>query len=126
MAVYRNTVLHGAVEALRANYPVIEQIIGAEMFDQVAVDFAATCPPRAPVLALYGAEFADWLSQQRWIADLPYLPDVARVERLHVACLSAPDDVPLPTLEARHCGNGRTAAFACTPRPASPGCRRRR
>lgn len=104
MAVYRNTVLHGAAEALRANYPVVEQITGAEMFDQVAVDFAATCPPRSPVLALYGAEFGDWLAHQRWIGDLPYLPDVARVERLHIACLFAPDDVPLPNLEARHAG----------------------
>ena len=54
MAVYRNTVMHGAVEALRANFPVVEQILGAEMFESVAVDFAAECPPRRPVLALYG------------------------------------------------------------------------
>jgi hypothetical protein len=40
MAVYRNTVLHGAVEALRANFPVVEQIVGADMFERVAVDFA--------------------------------------------------------------------------------------
>lgn len=95
MAVYRNTVLHGAVEALRANYPVVEQIVGAEMFEHVAVDFASTCPPRSPVLALYGEEFADWLGHQRWIGELTYLPDVARVERLHVECLFAADDEPL-------------------------------
>ncbi|MGE5600784.1 MAG: putative DNA-binding domain-containing protein, partial [Pseudomonadota bacterium] len=28
LAVYRNTVIHGAVEALRSNYPVVEQIVG--------------------------------------------------------------------------------------------------
>ena len=95
MAVYRNTVLHGAVEALRANFPVVEQIIGSEMFEHVAVDFASTCPPGSPVLALYGSEFADWLTHQRWIGDLAYLPDVARVERLHVECLFAPDEPPL-------------------------------
>ncbi len=91
MAVYRNTVIHGAVEALRANYPVVEQILGEEMFQHVAVDFASTYPPRDPVLALYGAEFADWLMQQDWTAHLPYLPDVARVERLHVSSLLAAD-----------------------------------
>ena len=48
MAVYRNTVLHGAVEALRANYPVVEQIVGSEMFEAVAVDYATECPPRKP------------------------------------------------------------------------------
>jgi hypothetical protein len=102
MAVYRNTVMHGAVEALRANYPVVEQIVGEEMFEQVAVDFASACPPRDPVLALYGAEFADWLLHQQWIDDLPYLPDVARVERLHVSSLFAPDDERLPEGQAEH------------------------
>ena len=91
MAVYRNTVIHGAVEALRANYPVVQQILGAEMAEQVAVDFATQCPPRRPVLALYGARFADWLEGQPWIADLAYLPDVARVERLRVESLLAAD-----------------------------------
>jgi hypothetical protein len=95
MALYRSTVLHGAVEALRSNYPVVEQIVGTEMFEQVAIDFASTCPPKTPVLALYGEEFADWLTNQAWIGDVPYLPDIARVERLHLECLFAPDPEPV-------------------------------
>lgn len=95
MAVYRNTVLHGTVEALRANYPVVEQILGEDMFRSVAVDYASECPPRRPVLALYGARFADWLEDQPWIGDLPYLADVARVERLSVESLMAADAEPL-------------------------------
>jgi hypothetical protein len=91
LAVYRNTVIHGAVEALRSNYPVVEQIVGEEMFEGIAVEFSAARPPRSPVLALYGEEFAEWLCGQAWIDDLPYLPDVARVERLHVECVMAAD-----------------------------------
>ena len=101
IAVYRNTVLHGSVEALRANYPVVEQIVGPEMFQAVAVDFATACPPRRPVLALYGKRFADWMDAQPWIADLHYLPDVARVERLRLECLMAADAEPLPQFDAR-------------------------
>ena len=101
LAVYRNTVIRGAVESLRANYPVVEQIIGEEMFQSVAVDFAATCPPRSPVLATYGREFADWLDRQAWCSDLPYLPDVARVERLRVGSLFGPDAEPLTDLHHR-------------------------
>jgi hypothetical protein len=108
MAVYRNTMLHGAVEALRANYPVVEQIIGQEMFEHVAVDFASTCPPRSPVLAVYGGELGDWLTHQSWIGDLPYLADVARVERLHVECLFAPDEEPLPGDHVRLASPGAT------------------
>ena len=91
LAVYRNTVIHGAVEALRFNFPVVEQIVGEEMFEGVAAEFSEIHPPNSPVLALYGEKFADWLGGQAWIDDLPYLPDVARVERLHVECLMAAD-----------------------------------
>lgn len=101
MAVYRNTVFHGAVEALRANFPVTRLIVGADMFEAIAVDFASDCPPRRPVLALYGERFADWMETQPWVADLPYLPDVARVERLHVESLMSADAKPLDAGEAR-------------------------
>lgn len=100
MAVYRNTVIRGAVEALRANYPVVEQIIGDEMFASVAVDFATSCPPCSPVLALYGKELADWLGDQPWTMELPYLADIARVERLRVESLFAADAAPI--LELGH------------------------
>lgn len=95
MAVYRNTVLHGAVEALRANYPVVEQIVGAAMFQSVAVDHAIECPPPTPVLALYGEGFAEWLEYQPWVEDVSYLPDIARVERMRVESLMAADAAPL-------------------------------
>ena len=100
MAVYRNTVIHGAVEALAANYPVVAQIVGEEMFEGIAVEFASAQPPRTPVLALYGVAFAEWIEHQAWVGDLPYLADVARVERLHVESLSAADAEPLESVEA--------------------------
>lgn len=95
MAIYRNTVTHGAVEALAANYPVVAQIVGPEMFEGIAVEFASACPPHTPILALYGGEFAEWIERQPWAIDLPYLADVARVERLHVESLTAADAEPL-------------------------------
>ena len=101
LAVYRNTVLHGAVDALRANFPVVEQIVGEEMFERVAVDFATECPPRQPVLALYGARFPDWLEEQSWVGELPYLADVALVERLRVECMMAADAEPLAADDVR-------------------------
>ena len=106
LAVYRNTVIHGAVEALRSNYPVVARIVGEEMFEGIAVEFSAARPPRSPVLALYGEELADWLGEQAWIDDLPYLPDVARVERLHVECLMAADAAVLADAPAELCRLG--------------------
>jgi hypothetical protein len=104
MAVYRNTVIHGAVEALASNYPVVAQIVGEEMFEGIAVEFASAYPPRTPVLALYGEAFADWIEQQPWASDLPYLADVARVERLHVESLTTADGDPLTDIDNSELG----------------------
>lgn len=95
MAVYRNTSLHGAVEALRANYPVAEAIIGTAMFNGIATEFAGTCPPQSPILADYGRGFADWIEHQPWVTHVPYLSDVARFERMHIESLFAADAIPL-------------------------------
>jgi len=95
MRVYRNTVLSGCVDALRANYPVVARLLGDEMFEAVAADYAANCPPRQAVLAMYGARFPDWLEEQPWIWDLAYVPDVARIERHYVESLFAADAEPL-------------------------------
>lgn len=99
MAVYRNTVLHGAVQALRANFRVTEMLVGPEMFESIAVDFATKCPPRRPVMALYGEDFADWIDGQPWAHEMPYLSDVARVERLYIECLMAADAPPLTSAD---------------------------
>jgi hypothetical protein len=95
MRVYRNTVLSGCIDALRANYPIVAQLLGDEMFDAIGADFANACPPRRPVLALYGERFPDWLELQQWTRDVPYVPDVARIERLYIEALFACDAEPL-------------------------------
>ena len=95
MSIYRNTVLSGCVDALRANYPVVARLLGDEMFEAVAVEHASQYPPRRPVLALYGARLPDWLAEQSWLHEIPYLPHVARIERLHIESLFASDEDPL-------------------------------
>ena len=95
ISVYRNTVVSGCVDALRANYPVVAQLLGEEMFDAVAAEHATQCPPRQPVLALYGSTFPDWLAQQGWLQEVPYLPQVAQIDRLQVESLFAADAEPL-------------------------------
>ena len=95
MRVYRNTVLSGCVDALRANYPIVTRLFGDQMFEAVAVEYATENPPREPVLALYGGAFPDWLEKQMWIWDVAYVPDVARIERLYIEALFAADAEPL-------------------------------
>ena len=95
MRVYRNTVLSGCVDALRANYPVVARLLGEEMFETIAAEYASIFPPRRPVMAVYGERFPDWLEKQPWIWDIAYVPDVARIERLQIEALFAADAEPL-------------------------------
>jgi hypothetical protein len=81
-AVYRNTTPGALIDALRGNYPVTGEIVGDEAFDALAFDYARHHPPADPILIRYGERFADFLATQEWIGEVPYLPDVARVERL--------------------------------------------
>lgn len=89
--VYRNTWLKGLLDALDANYPTVAMLLGADLFKTVALEFARNQPPSTPVLALYGAQFPDFLQAHRIGREIPYLGDVARLERLWTECFFAPD-----------------------------------
>jgi hypothetical protein len=81
-AVYRNTVAQGCLSALRANYPTVQQLLGDECFGAMALDFVHHNPPTDALLMLYGADLAEHLARWQPAAALPYLPDVARLDRL--------------------------------------------
>lgn len=90
-AVYRNNVQHGLSRALAARFPVIERLVGAPFFAAMARVFAAQHPPASPVLAEWGGDFADFLAGFPPLANLPYLPDVARLEWLRGVAFHAAD-----------------------------------
>ena len=81
-AVYRNTTPNALIDVLRGNYPVTARLVGEEAFGALAFDFADLHPPKDPVLLGYGDGFAAFLETQLWIDELPYLPGVARLDRL--------------------------------------------
>ncbi len=88
--VYRNNVKASLAAALAARFPVVGRLVGEEFFTAMALVFIERQPPRSPVLAEYGAAFANFLEGFDPAADLPYLPDIARLEwARHVAFHSA-------------------------------------
>jgi hypothetical protein len=94
-AVYRNNVIVGFVNALRSAFPAVERIVGAAFFEAMARAYALAEPPRSPVLMDYGATFADFIAGFAPAASLPYLPDVARIERAWREAYHAADAEPL-------------------------------
>jgi len=100
-AVYRNTCAHGIVEALRAAYPTVDCLLGEDGFTAAALGFRAEQPPASPVLSRYGAGFPGFLARQPWTSELPYLADVAMLDRLWLEAHLAADRIaPRPPAAA--------------------------
>lgn len=90
-AVYRNTVAQGCLDALRANYPTVRALLGGDCFDGAALAFVRRRPPPDGRLLLYGAGFAGHLAHWAPTAALPYVPEVARLDRLWTESHAAAD-----------------------------------
>ena len=91
-AIYRNTVLKGCIDALQANFPAVARLVGDEWFRAAAAVYARRDLPTAPTLLTYGQTFAEFLAKFEPAAELPYLADVARVDRLWSEAHVAADD----------------------------------
>lgn len=95
VAVYRGNVFANARKALAAAYPIIEKLVGSEFFDGLAREYSRRSPSIAGDLNEYGQAFPEFLDTFPHVQDLPYLPDVARLEwAIHRAHYAA-DAVPL-------------------------------
>lgn len=90
-AVYRNNGPAALIAVLRGAFPVVAEILGEEAFHHVALEFVRRHPPRDPVLIAYGGRFADFLAAHPFAADIPYLADVACLERLRTEAHIAAD-----------------------------------
>lgn len=93
-AVYRNNVIVGLVDALQAAYPVVYRLVGAEFFRVMGTYFVRRDPPSSPVLLHYGESFPDFLGIFEPVAHLPWLPDVARLERARLEAYHAAEAKP--------------------------------
>lgn len=98
-AIHRNNVIVSLVDAVADSYPVVQALVGEAFFRVLAAEFVRGGPPRSPVLAWYGAGFADFVEDFPPAAGLPYLAEVARLEWLRVEAWHAADADPLPLAE---------------------------
>lgn len=94
-AVYRNTMMKACIDALQANYPAVARLAGDEWFRAAAAVYARANLPRHPSLLEYGADFAGFLSGFVPAAELPYLADVARLDRYWTEAHTARDEAPV-------------------------------
>lgn len=121
-AVYRNTVARGLVDALAANFPTVRSLLGEDAFHAVARDHARAEPPRDASLAGYGVGFAaalgDWIAREGATDELPYLVDVARLDRAWTEAHLAADAEPLALAALAAVDPDALLALRLAPHPA--------
>jgi Putative DNA-binding domain len=79
-AVYRNNVHVSLVDALRDRFPIVLQMVGDEFFAAMARDHVVAHKPASPQLQEYGADFPQHVARFVPAQNLPFLPDMARLE----------------------------------------------
>ncbi|MCS0460313.1 DNA-binding domain-containing protein (plasmid) [Rhizobium sp. T136] len=96
-AVYRNNVVVGLIETLKAAYPMVHRLVGEEFFAAMARLYVLAEPPASPIMLDYGSGFPTFIARFEPAAVLPYLEDAARLERAWVEAYHATEATPLPS-----------------------------
>lgn len=94
-AVYRSNVVVSLIEALADAFPAVHRIVSADFFRAMARAYVIIQPPRSPIMLDYGAGFPDFIRSFEPAAGLPYLDDVARIERAWTEAYHAPEACPI-------------------------------
>ncbi|MFN4206694.1 MAG: putative DNA-binding domain-containing protein [Agrobacterium albertimagni] len=118
-SVYRNNVTVSLVDALSSIFPTVQNLVGEDFFRAMARLYVAAHPPTSPLLFSYGESFSGFLETFPPAADLPFLADVARVERLWLDAYHAADAAPLDPAALGEISAEHLASIRFQPHPAT-------
>ncbi|OAP38623.1 hypothetical protein AU381_23770 [Sinorhizobium glycinis] len=89
--VYRNNVTVSLIDALAAVFPATMRITGEAFFRAMARFHVREAPPTSPLLFEYGRDFPDFIARYEYAQSMPWLADVARIERAWLDAYHAAD-----------------------------------
>ncbi|AEG57976.1 DNA-binding domain-containing protein [Sinorhizobium meliloti] len=89
--VYRNNVTVSLIEALAATFPATRRITGEAFFRAMARFHICEMPPKSPLLFEYGRNFPDFIERYAYARPMPWLADIARIERAWLDAYHAAD-----------------------------------
>lgn len=99
--VYRNNVTVSLIDALVAVFPATMRITGEAFFRAMARFHVRETPPTSPLLFEYGRDFPNFIERYDYAQSMPWLADVARIERAWLDAYHAADaDVLQPDVLA--------------------------
>jgi hypothetical protein len=93
--VYRNNVTVSLIDSLATIYPAVHRITGARFFRAMARFHIRATPPTSPLLFEYGRGFPAFIEAYEFAKGMPWLADVARLERAWLDAYHAADATPL-------------------------------
>lgn len=93
--IYRNNVTVSLIESLAAIFPATQRITGLDFFRAMARLHLRETPPTSPLLFEYGRDFPAFIARYEYAQSLPWLADVARIERAWLDAYHAADRQPL-------------------------------
>lgn len=93
--IYRNNVTVSLIDALAAIFPAVRRIAGEEFFRAMARFYIRSTPPTSPLLFEYGRDFPGFIERYEYAQSVPWLADVAQVERAWLDAYHAADMEPL-------------------------------
>ncbi len=117
--VYRNNVTVSLIDALAAIYPAVQRITGTDFFRAMARFHVRESPPTSPLLFEYGRVFPDFIARYEHAQTMPWLADVARIERAWLDAYHARDAAPLAPAQLALVAPERLADLVFKPHPAA-------
>ena len=94
-SVYAAGYVSRLVEALENDYPALRRILGEGPFGSLVGRYVAVCPPRSFDIGRAGDRLTVFLEGDPLTADMPFLPDLARLEWTLAEAFVAEDAEPL-------------------------------
>lgn len=117
--VYRNNVTVSLIDAVAAIFPATQRITGVEFFRAMARFHIRATPPKSPLLFEYGRDFPDFIERYEYAQGLPWLADVARLERAWLDAYHAADVETLSPAALAALPQERLADVTFAPHPAT-------
>jgi hypothetical protein len=118
--VYRNTMLKACIDALQANYPTVDRLVGSAWMREACSAYARLHRPFDVRLMEYGADLPEFIERLALPADLGYLPDIARLDRMWLEAHCAADG---PSINVDAVASLAPQALASKVLRASPSAR---
>lgn len=117
--VYRNNVTVSLIGALAAAFPATRRITGVDFFRAMARFHVRATPPASPLLFEYGRGFPDFIEHYEYAQSMPWLADVARIERAWLDAYHAADEESLSPRALALIPPENLGATVLTPHPAA-------